>query len=175
MLVRRGLKEQVISSHWHPCLADTPLQSGFLLPFAVSVAPARASEEANRWPENPRQHTTSGLECSSGQQRTEGENGRKVRREQRLPEGHAQGETVGNRANTGRTGKKIPTDEGWDLGFWWSRRESNPRPKVFCNQFYVCSDVFDFLVAVTPTHRLNQQPATYSLMSGQVARSDTIR
>ena len=39
--------------------------------------------------------------------------------------------------------KKIPTDEGWDFRYWWSRRESNPRPRVFCDQFYVCSDVIE--------------------------------
>jgi hypothetical protein len=26
-----------------------------------------------------------------------------------------------NRANTGATGKKIPTDKSWDLGYWWCR------------------------------------------------------
>jgi hypothetical protein len=41
--------------------------------FAVSVARSRADEDANRWPANPRRHTTSGLECSRGQQRTERE------------------------------------------------------------------------------------------------------
>jgi len=24
-----------------------------------------------------------------------------------------------NRANTGASGKKIPTDKGWDFKFWW--------------------------------------------------------
>ena len=45
--------------------------------------------------------------------------------------------TLGERA------KKIPTDKGWDFSDWWSRRESNPRPRVFCDQFYVCSDVIE--------------------------------
>jgi len=35
--------------------------------------------------------------------------------------------------------KKPDRDERSGLGFWWSRRESNPRPKVFCDPFYVCS------------------------------------
>lgn len=26
--------------------------------------------------------------------------------------------------------KKIPTGNGWDLGYWWRRRESNPRPQI---------------------------------------------
>jgi hypothetical protein len=24
--------------------------------------------------------------------------------------------------------KKIPTDKGWDFGYWWNRGELNPRP-----------------------------------------------
>ena len=91
-----------------PCRTDPPPQGGFFAPFAVSVAPARASEEANRWPANPRQHTTSGLECSRGQQRTEREKRRNARLERRLPVGHAQEDKAGNRANTGGTGKKNP-------------------------------------------------------------------
>jgi len=39
--------------------------------------------------------------------------------------------------------KKTPAVASWGLGCWWSRRESNPRPKVFCDQFYVCSDVIE--------------------------------
>lgn len=30
--------------------------------------------------------------------------------------------TLGERA------KKIPTDEGWDFGYWWRNKELNPRP-----------------------------------------------
>lgn len=41
----------------HPCCTDTPQQGGFLCLFAVSVAPAGASEEANRSPANPCQHS----------------------------------------------------------------------------------------------------------------------
>jgi hypothetical protein len=78
------------------------------MPFAVSVACSRASEEANQWPANPRQHTTSGLECSRGQQRTEREKRRKVRRERQLREVRAQEAKAGNRTNTGGTGKKNP-------------------------------------------------------------------
>ena len=92
----------------YPCRTDPPPPGGFFVPFAVSVAPARASEEANRRPANPRQRTTSGLECSRGQQRTEREKRRKARLERRLPEGRAQEDKAGNRANTGGTGKKNP-------------------------------------------------------------------
>lgn len=35
--------------------------------------------------------------------------------------------------------KKIPTDKGWDFGFWWSRRESNPRPLAIVRQIYMLS------------------------------------
>lgn len=35
--------------------------------------------------------------------------------------------------------KKIPTDEGWDFGYWWSRGELNPRPQALRNQFYMRS------------------------------------
>lgn len=38
---------------------------------ATSPGKILPPQEANRWPANPRQHTTSGLECSRGQQRTE--------------------------------------------------------------------------------------------------------
>ncbi len=37
--------------------------------------PDRASEEVSRWPENLCQHTTSGLECARGQQRSEWKDG----------------------------------------------------------------------------------------------------
>lgn len=67
------------------------------------------AEEANRRPANPLQHKTSGPECSRGQQRTEREKQRKARLERRLPEDHAQEVKARNRANTGGTGKKIPT------------------------------------------------------------------
>ncbi len=41
--------------------------------------------------------------------------------------------------------RKGPPLRGSPLRFdWWSRRESNPRPKVFYGQFYVCSDVIVF-------------------------------
>ena len=30
----------------------------------------------------------------------------------------------------GEGAKKIPTDEGWDFGYWWSRGELNPRPQA---------------------------------------------
>ena len=78
------------------------------VPFAISVAPARASEEANRWPANPRQHTTPDLECSRGQQRTEREKRRNAHRKRQIREGRAQEAKAGNRANTGVSGKKNP-------------------------------------------------------------------
>ena len=37
------------------------------------------------------------------------------------------------------SGKKIPTETGWDLVTWWSRRELNPRPQALCRQFYMFS------------------------------------
>ena len=76
--------------------------------FKAKVAPARAIEEANRRLASPHQHTTSGLECSRGRQRTEREKRRNARLERRLPEGCAQEARAGNRANTGGTGKKNP-------------------------------------------------------------------
>lgn len=44
--------------------------------------------------------------------------------------------TLGERA------KKIPTDEGWDFGYWWSWRELNPRPQAFAGQIYMFSVLF---------------------------------
>ena len=43
--------------------------------------------------------------------------------------------TLGERA------KKIPTDEGWDFGYWWSWRELNPRPQAFFVRFYMRSQL----------------------------------
>jgi len=94
---------------------DTPPQGGFFVPFAVSVARSRAGEEANRRPANPRRYTTSGLECSRGQQRTEREKRRNGHLERRLPEGRAQEAKARNRANTGVPGRKKPNRER--LGF----------------------------------------------------------
>jgi len=70
------------------------------------------AEEANRWSANPLQHTTSGLEYSRGQQRTEIEKQRKARLERRLPEDRTQEAKARNRANTGGTDKEIPTGKG---------------------------------------------------------------
>jgi len=35
--------------------------------------------------------------------------------------------------------EKTPTDKGWDFGYWWRRRELNPRPQVLYRQFYILS------------------------------------
>ena len=43
--------------------------------------------------------------------------------------------TLGERA------KKIPTDKGWDFGFWWSWRDLNPRPQIFLVQIYMLSSL----------------------------------
>ncbi len=40
--------------------------------------------------------------------------------------------------------KKTPTERGWGFEYWWSRRESNPRPQALYNQFYILSPVFCF-------------------------------
>lgn len=59
------------------------------------------------------------------------------------------GQCPDNAPRSGRTQgggcprKKPDRDERSGLGCWWSRRESNPRPRVFCDQFYVCSDVIE--------------------------------
>ena len=34
--------------------------------------------------------------------------------------------------------EKTPTENDWGL-YWWSRRESNPRPQVLYRQFYILS------------------------------------
>jgi hypothetical protein len=100
--------------HWWQARADIRAaptrrrKAVFFAPFAVSVARARAIEEANPSPVNPRQLTTLGLECSRGQQRTERERLREARMERRLPQERAQDAKARNRANTGGTGKKNP-------------------------------------------------------------------
>ena len=38
-----------------------------------------------------------------------------------------------------RSGKKIPTDKGWDFRYWWSWRDLNPRPQAFIGQIYMFS------------------------------------
>jgi hypothetical protein len=101
---RSQLQSSLLKYSFHA--ASQPPQGGFFVPFAISVAPARASEAANRRPANPRQHTTSGLECSRGQQRTEREKRRNAHRKLQIPEGRAQEAKAGNRANTGVSGKK---------------------------------------------------------------------
>jgi hypothetical protein len=35
--------------------------------------------------------------------------------------------------------EKSPTENGWALGKWWSRRELNPRPQAITGQFYMLS------------------------------------
>ncbi len=51
----------------------------------------------------------------------------------------AQEEIAPNRANTGGTSKKIPTDKSRDFYEWWSWGDLNPRPQAFFVQFYMCS------------------------------------
>lgn len=61
------------------------------------------------------------------------------------------------------------------LGIWWSRRELNPRPKVFYDQFYVCSDVFEISLPLRRRTGSTSNQPPFSLMPDQVARPDTIR
>lgn len=35
--------------------------------------------------------------------------------------------------------EKIPTRQGWDIGKWWNRGESNPRPQAITGRFYMRS------------------------------------
>ena len=53
--------------------------------------------------------------------------------------GGAQEQEARNRANTGVSGKKIPTDKGWDFKYWWRRGGLNPRPKILYSAFYILS------------------------------------
>jgi hypothetical protein len=65
--------------------------------------------------------------------------GPQTRANTRLRALNAQEDKAGNRANIGGTGKKNPTDKGWDFKLWWTWRDLNPRPQTFFEQFYMCS------------------------------------
>lgn len=47
---------------------------------------------------------------------------------------------VNHRRHAG-IGKKIPTAYAVGILNWWSRRESNPRPQILYNKFYILSHI----------------------------------
>ena len=56
----------------------------------------------------------------------------------------------------GERAKKIPTDEGWDFGYWWRWRELNPRPQILRFRYYMLFLIID-LTGGYPTGGENRQ------------------
>ena len=106
---------------------------------ADSVTNGRPIHNRNPEAGNPRQCWLWLGERSRAQQRKTAAERREVLRNGVVWRCSAHEATGRNRANTGAQGKKIPTDKGWDFGFWWSRRESNPRPEILYGEFYILS------------------------------------
>ena len=78
--------------------------------LCLSLSRSRPPEQAKKQTDGPQTRANTRLLALNAQEgsREQRESGRKVRRERRLPEGHAQEDTAGNLANTGGTGKKNP-------------------------------------------------------------------
>jgi len=76
--------------------------------------------------------------------------------------------TLGERA------KKIPTDEGWDFGYWWSWAELNRRPQAFFSQIYMLR----VLIWISPQYprkpTLILPPAALNLAPTQAAQVSAI-
>lgn len=106
---------------------------------ADSVTNGRPIHNRNPEAGNPRQCWLWLGERSRAQQRKTAAERREVLRNSVVWRCSAHEATGRNRANTGAQGKKIPTDKGWDFGFWWSWRELNPRPQAFVRQIYMFS------------------------------------
>lgn len=90
---------------------------------ADSVTNGRPIHNRNPEAGNPRQCWLWLGERSRAQQRKTAAERREVLRNGVVWRCSAHEATGRNRANTGAQGKKIPTDKGWDFGFWWSWRE----------------------------------------------------
>lgn len=95
---------------------------------ADSVTNGRPIHNRNPEAGNPRQCWLWLGERSRAQQRKTAAERREVLRNGVVWRCSAHEATGRNRANTGAQGKKIPTDKGWDFGFWWRNAEPNPRP-----------------------------------------------
>lgn len=96
---------------------------------ADSVTNGRPIHNRNPEAGNPRQCWLWLGERSRAQQRKTAAERREVLRNGVVWRCSAHEATGRNRANTGAQGKKIPTDKGWDFGFWWWKREPNRRPQ----------------------------------------------
>ena len=57
----------------------------------------------------------------------------------RRPEEGSPQESAGVPANTRERAKKKANRDRLALGYWWSRRESNPRPQAILRQIYMLS------------------------------------
>lgn len=77
--------------------------------------------------------------------------------------------TLGERA------KKIPTDEGWDFGYWWSWGDLNPRPQIFLAQIYMFSVLFCISPCKPRRRTLIAGPAPLFLACAQGARKQASR
>ena len=95
---------------------------------ADSVTNGRPIHNRNPEAGNPRQCWLWLGERSRAQQRKTAAERREVLRNGVVWRCSAHEATGRNRANTGAQGKKIPTDKGWDFGYWWRNAELNPRP-----------------------------------------------
>ena len=77
--------------------------------------------------------------------------------------------TLGERA------KKIPTDKGWDFGYWWSWGDLNPRPQIFLAQIYMFSVLFCVSPCKPRRRTLIAGPAPLFLACAQGARKQASR
>lgn len=72
-------------------------------------------------------------------------------------------------------GKKIPTDKGWDFGYWWSWGDLNPRPQIFLAQIYMFSVLFCISPCKPRRRTLMAGPAPLFLACAQGARKQASR
>ena len=154
---------------------DTPPQGDFFTSFAFSVAFSRAGEEANRWPANPRQSTTSGLECSRGQQRTEREKrGKSVPGMATSGGVCSRGQGPKPRQHWGNGQKKTqPIRVGFlSIGGAGGNRTRVRKPSTGSSTYLV--RCFQALSSITPAEQAGSRRAALDLAPAQATRTSTI-
>lgn len=100
---------------------------------ADSVTNGRPIHNRNPEAGNPRQCWLWLGERSRAQQRKTAAERREVLRNGVVWRCSAHEATGRNRANTGAQGKKIPTDKGWDFGFWCWRQLNRSKFTLIIN------------------------------------------
>ena len=72
-----------------------------------------------------------------------------------------------------RKSDQIPKPDELGIVYWWSWRDSNPRPQAFSEQFYMCSVLIWISPPVPRRRTLHRLPVPYFLVLTQGTRVRT--